>query len=241
MIRPAVFLALLAVAAPAPARERMAHVPFVGCPADGQTGPVPAPKSATTPIVPSRAAAKLAYYVSEGMAGILAPRGWHCIQLYGSSGAFMLVTPERHRAKEFFSDKIIPIHGPAIQRSVSYGGTSGRFQVAEQIARYFPSRMKFARHVIDLDGDVLKDVPPRTKRYKSDWVTRRSVDRVDFITPAGKEGEGTNSRLLPSSFPIEGFRKIIGPTSEPDLVGVEVRLPPNLRFLTPLILADAAQ
>ena len=55
------------------------------------------------------------------------------------------------------------------------------------------------------------------------------------------EGEGTNSRLLPGKLPIDGLRKIVGPAAEPDLVGVEVRLPKDLRHLAPLILANAAQ
>jgi hypothetical protein len=245
MIRAAFAIWLLAVASAACARERLSRVPFVGCPADGQTGPVAAPKTGHAPAIPAAAAARLAYYADENGLGVLAPRGWHCIELYGSSGDFLILTPEQHEAEEFFKGDTVPILGPAIQRSVTFGGTSGRYEVAEVIARYFPSRGAFVRHVVESDRDdeigVLSAQPLRTQAYKTDVVRRRTANYIRFTTPAGKNGEGTNSRLLPGKLAIEGIRKIVGPTEEPELVGAEVRLPPNQSDLIEVILADAAK
>jgi hypothetical protein len=39
-------------------------------------------------------ARRLAYYESGVSRGVLAPRGWFCFGVYGSSGSAFLVTPE---------------------------------------------------------------------------------------------------------------------------------------------------
>ena len=73
-------------------------VPFVGCPAEGMSGPEPAP--ATPPadaFIPTPDAGQLALYAAAGL-HVLAPRGWHCVEIYGSGGAFLLVTPHPYSA-----------------------------------------------------------------------------------------------------------------------------------------------
>src|SRR5262245_60398919 len=69
-------------------------VPFVGCRSDGQVGPLEAPtgKSPSMTLAPETAR-RLAYYKSEYSFGVLAPRGWHCLDLYGSSGDTLYVSP----------------------------------------------------------------------------------------------------------------------------------------------------
>lgn len=77
-------------------------VPVVGCPAESMSGPLPAP--ATPPIrarVAAAGAGQLALYAAEGQQ-VLVPRGWHCIELYGSGGAVLLVTPH------FYTAAILP-------------------------------------------------------------------------------------------------------------------------------------
>jgi hypothetical protein len=237
MMRAATAIVLLGLATSSEAREPLVRVPFVGCPADGQTGPEAAPKRGNTPRVPANAAAKLAYY-STTYAFVLAPRGWHCIGLYGSSGQALIVTPEPHKAEEFFQGAPVPIRGLAVQMNVSVGGTSGRLSVMPAIARYFPRYQSFLREIRRLDPDV---GPFPTRPYKTDVIRRRTVNYLRFTTPAGKQGEGTHSLLLPGSLPIEGIRKIVGSTEEPDLVSANVRLPPNQFDLIDAILFEAAK
>src|SRR5689334_20720696 len=124
-ILPALYISLSASTAAPPSLQ---PVPFVGCPSDGQTGPISAPQPIGTPKLPARAAAKLAFCATDH-ASVLAPRGWHCIGLYGSSGQTLIVTPDRHQAEEFFASEPVSIHGPAVQMTVSEGGTSGRLSV----------------------------------------------------------------------------------------------------------------
>jgi len=51
-------------------------VPFVGCPSDGQLGPLAPPKGNPQYLnVPLKIAAELAYYKAENSPGVLAPRG----------------------------------------------------------------------------------------------------------------------------------------------------------------------
>ena len=67
-------------------------VPFVGCPSDGQQGPVAAPKGQPKAVnVEPAAAARLAWYQARYTGGALAPRGWKCFSLYGSSGTTLTI------------------------------------------------------------------------------------------------------------------------------------------------------
>jgi hypothetical protein len=60
-------------------------VPFVGCPMDGQQGPIEAPvRPLDIPPVSDGVAGRLAYYAS-GNIGVLAPRGWSCLGLLGQT------------------------------------------------------------------------------------------------------------------------------------------------------------
>src|SRR5580698_5306558 len=140
-------LILLVLSVPLWAQQ--AAVPFVGCKSDGQAGPVDAP-SGTSKAVPSSAGAaqRLAYYKAASAFGTLAPRGWYCFGTYGSAGASLYVSPEPIARAALFSADWTGFTGPAIQISLSDGGTSGRFQVARMIARVFPAHRAFADQVI---------------------------------------------------------------------------------------------
>jgi hypothetical protein len=88
-------------------------VPFVGCPADGQQGPVEAPKGEPrVPPLNDVPAEGLAFYKGEYAPGAYAPRGWHCRVWYGSSGGFILVTPEPIDTTDFLPPKT---PGPALE------------------------------------------------------------------------------------------------------------------------------
>jgi hypothetical protein len=213
-----------AAAAPAP-------VPFVGCASDGQTGPQPAPRSGIVPRVAPPAAAQLAYYASRDL-GVLAPRGWHCIGLYGSNGAILVVTPERHDARELLESPS-PLQGPAVQIAESLGATSGRFEVARVIAQAFPAHMDFARRVAaEGIGDPLPAPVP------TDRMVRLRPTAVAYTTPAGREGLGTDSRLAPNDRPIDGLA-ILDPADDMILVKLDVRLAASQAGLARTILNAA--
>jgi len=193
-------------------------VPFVGCRSDGQVGPLPAPPRRATPQVAPAAARQLAYYASEND-GVLAPRGWHCFGLYGSNGSILIVTPEPHSARDLLSARPQPLRGPAVQRTYSNGGTSGRFTVADVIARAFPAYMAFARRVAAEGlGGPLPNGP-----YRNDRMVRLRPDAVGYRTPAGREGLGTDSRLVPNGRPIDGL-VVIDPEGDMGIVKTDVRL-----------------
>jgi hypothetical protein len=72
-----VFLAAgAAQIAPSAAAEK---VPFVGCPGDGQQGPVAGKKGPPKSVeIDAAAAHELAWYQGLDSLGVLAPRGWKC-------------------------------------------------------------------------------------------------------------------------------------------------------------------
>jgi hypothetical protein len=215
---------LLAGAAPAGAA-----IPFVGCASDGQLGPEPAPRRTAAPEVPRALEPRLAYYRSEAL-GVVAPRGWHCFGMYGSNGAILIVTPERHGVNDLLH-RPVPLRGPAVQLTLSYGGTSGRFKVAELVARLFPAYIAFARDVAaEGIGDPLPAGP-----YATDILRRRSATEVEYTTPANRRGLGTDSRLAMNSDPIQGI-VILHPVDDWDSVSLAVRLPAAQAALAPTIV-----
>jgi hypothetical protein len=77
------------------AKNAVRLVPFVGCKSDGQVGPVKAPSGRSKMMaIPAEAAQRLAYYKAEEGVGVLAPRGGHCFETYGSNGATLYVSPD---------------------------------------------------------------------------------------------------------------------------------------------------
>lgn len=227
----------LAVALTATAAE--GRVPFVGCPSDGQVGPLPSPKSSKVPRVPASQAARLAYYaMGEGGTGlgVLAPRGWHCIGLYGSDGKVLIVTPGKHEADEVFGAS--SVRGPAVEVRFSFGATSGRYAVMDSIARYFPARRAYLRQM-EKEGLVLTQLP--TAPFAGDRIRSRTESRIRFATPANRKGEGTDWRLTPGPLPVEGIRIILDGDDGPSLLGINVRLAPAQRGLAETILSSAGE
>lgn len=209
-------------------------VPFVGCGGDGQTGPVAAPKGDPRVVdVDAADARKLAYYQASDFPGVLAPKGWHCFYRYGSSGGTLLVAPISDIEK--MSDA--RLDSPAVVVSLSFGGTSGRFAVAMSAARLYPQEEReFIKRVID-EAIVPKE-DFRFGPYPGDILTYRNARIAEFTTPANQEGLGTSGRLAKSSQPIYGIVALLGPSEEPDLLTLTVRLPPEMRRLRSTIIAN---
>lgn len=216
------------------ARDLPAH--FVGCASDGQVGPRRAPRSGAVPLVPAALASQVAYYASAGGPGVLAPMGWHCFGLYGSSGSTLLVTPETHSAKELFGERRFKTHGPAVEISYEYGGTSGRWAVANAIARYFPDQRGFIgdKNFQGLDVALLPTGP-----FPSDVMRSRTANSVRLVTPPDVEGMGTSGLLSPADDPVQGMVELISTSDGPDLLTSNARLPRNLTKLWPVIARKA--
>ncbi len=228
MVRLALAGGLAAIfSTPAASQDRGQAVPFVGCAADGALGPREPPrKHAGAPPVGSQAAGRLAYYATDDL-GVLAPRGWHCLGLYGSSGLTLLVTPQSHPASELLGPRF-KLSGPAVALSYSYGGTSGRFAVAQVAARLFPAASPFVQKVA---AEGVAGAAPRPPATNPRAVLRR-VDStaVEFVTPANRDGIGTSGLLAAETEPIAGAA-ILLTGDAPDLVKLDVRLARDMRPL----------
>lgn len=218
---------------PSSSAEKTVIVPFVGCKSDGQVGPLKAPTGNRKLVqISAQAAQKLAYYKSEYGSGVLAPRGWYCFNTYGSNGSNLYVSPKPITNAELFSDSWKGFPHPAIQISISLGDTSGRFRVAQVIARIFPDYKKFVEQVIEEKIEPARSFP--FGPYAKDKLTYRGKNIVEYITPGNTEGLGTHSRLQMNADPISGVAVLIGQT--PDLVQLSMRLPKEQKDLSPIII-----
>ena len=222
------FLVVCALAAAAPPTQ---SVPRVGCPADGQMGPMKSP-SADTREVTLRAAvaAQLAYYDGAAGPGVFAPRGWHCRQWYGSNGSFVIVTPTP-------PDDHFPasaISGPGVMFSLRDGGTSGRFEVAEVSARFFPKVMQsFIQSV--RDERLVPDSDFQVVPFPKDIVKHVTDRLVMFTTPARLKGFGTGLFLV-SDEPIQGLVALSPKSEETALLQFQMRLPPGKKALATALM-----
>lgn len=203
-------------------------VPFVGCVSDGQIGPKPAPMTSRGPRLPVAVASRLAWYASDDL-GVLAPRGWKCVGLYGSNGSILLVVPDD--ARQLTPGRDQPIKGEGIQLDVSFAETSGRFEAAKIAARLFPNRQAF------VDAVASEGIWPKEAfingSFPHDRASRLGPDQVSFETPANEEGMGTMSRLEKSEDPIQGIAKM---NENNDATLLVVRLNPVARDLARTIL-----
>lgn len=174
-------------------------------------------------------AEKLAYYKSGKGVGALGPRGWHCFGTYGSGGDTLYITPQPINRETIFSRGPGDADGPAIAVVYRFGGTSGRFSVAEVIARVFPAHRSFAVAVMkELDES------PTFGPYPNDTLVYKSNELLECQTPARADGLGTYWWLAKSNIPIEGAALLVG--DEIDLVLLSVRLPVDLNGLTQTVV-----
>jgi hypothetical protein len=212
------------------------RIPFVGCEADGQTGPIAAPRGQSIEMaLPENAAQELAYYkAAPTPIGVLAPRGWHCFATYGSSGETLYVSPDSFRPDAPFSRNWKGFAGPAIQLSISDGGTSGRFAVARIIARVFPDFQGFVRRVIAEGIEPASEFP--FSPYPNEMLIYRSNKLVEFKTPANGTGLGTNSALQKNGSPIEGAVMLFG--EDPSVLQISMRLPPQFEQQSQTVIQE---
>jgi hypothetical protein len=203
-------------------------VPAIGCPQDGQVGPLDAPllPKHMRALVPKGMATSLAYYShheSSG-SGALAPRGWDCFGTYGSGGSTLYVVPRR--LGDPILDRFEKLKtGPMVMRTVYIGGTSGRFGAARISARIFPGARAFVEQVRNEGLDDPKDYV--FAAWPTDQLNRLSEFAVSYVTPAGTEGLGTAFDLAPGLEPIAGLvflTDVQGQADGPFLDALAVRL-----------------
>jgi hypothetical protein len=211
-------------------------VPFVGCASFGQTTILEAPegKSRSLPIS-SRDAQALAYYRSADGIGVLAPRGWYCQGVSGSSGYALFLSPKPIR---YGKSGWEGLEGPVIEVNHLTSEASGRYEVAEIIARVFPGYRAFATSV--MEGI---DLPLPVGPYPKDTLIHRGKTIVEYNTPAQTEGLGNfHSWIGKNDLSIRGAAIIIGDPrnveEEIDLVLLSVRAPPSLAELVPVIVGQ---
>lgn len=207
-------------------------VPFVGCKADGQAGPVDAPQIPKHRVeLDVKVAQRLGMYEAEVGPSVVGPSGWSCLALYGSGGATLYVTPEP--LDDVFTTKWAGILGPGIAASSIEGGTSGRFTVAQVVARVFPNEKSFALGVIKGYDLPAKDYP--FGPFPSDRLKYLNDHTVEYETSPRSEGLGTLvGRFLPNENVIRGVTILEKPGF--DLRHLTVRLPQSLNDLTTIVI-----
>lgn len=212
-------------------------VPFVGCPTDSLTAPLPAPKgSPVTVSLDAKTAARLAFYKSQADQGVVGPRGWHCQTFKAPSGWVTVVMPETPDPPTMLRyAKFHPIKGPAIQITHFDGLSAGRLDIAKLIARYFPEHGFFLKLVIASKVKPASEFP--SGPYPKDKLITRKPGIVEYLTPAGREGLGTAYRLVPGDLPIRSFAAMVGPDEELHGYVMAVRLPEDEDDLGPPILS----
>jgi hypothetical protein len=199
-------------------------------------GPLDSPKSAENPVrIEARAAQRLAFYQAETGPGVLGPRGWYCFGLYGSNGSMLFVTPHPLNPENLLHQPIGML-GPMIQVSESFGGTSGRFEVARVVARIFPTQRSFAQSVIDEGLYPASNFP--FGPYPTDRLVYRGDRVVEYKTPPHTEGLGSFSRLREDGDPIQGAAILLGDADHdgPLLLFLTARLPPYMSEHETLII-----
>jgi hypothetical protein len=116
------------------------------------------------------------------------------------------------------------------------GENSGRYEIAELIARVFPAYRWLARLVWDFDS------PLPSGPYPKDTLTYRGDAVVEYRTPARTEGLGNfHSWLGKNDLPIAGAAILLIDSTPPvgdvpHLVLVSVRVPAELARLAPAIV-----
>lgn len=178
-------------------------VPFIGCPSDGQTGPLGPPTgTARTVHLSAKLPGAIAFYQGEGGAGVFAPAGWHCLALYGSSGEAIIVSANALPKSGVPSGN--SIDAPVIEYSALSGETSGRFGVAIYGHMLFPDLTKdFVQGVEDEGIESKSDI--EEARYPKDKLTFLNKTLVQFETPANTKGLGTEGYVNVSQASITGL------------------------------------
>ena len=215
----------------APVQFVEARIPAVGCPQDGQIGPLEAlalPKDVSV-IVPAGTNSLVAFYSTHEKlgSGVLAPRGWKCFGRYGSDGETLYVAPRSPERLDRVRD------GPAVILSVALGDTSGRFTVAKISARVFPRARRFVDRVREERLEQTNDYV--FAPWPTDRIHRLSEFMLSYVTPRGTQGLGTSFGLAAGSEPIFGLAFLTGDLDAPTLERLAIRLPKADKPIYPAI------
>jgi hypothetical protein len=207
--------------------------PFIGCVSFGQIERREAPKGTSRSVpISSKDADSLAYYASADGIGVFGPRGWYCEGASGSSGDVLFLSPKpvSHDMSGWQG-----LEGSAIEINHLFGGTSGRYEIAQIVARVFPAYRAFAIRAVE--GF---DLPMPFGPYPKDTIKHKGNTVVEYKTPAQTEGLGNfNSWLGRNDTPIIGAVILVGKPPGADMIRLSIRLPPDLARLTPAIVRYA--
>jgi len=177
----------------------------------------------------------LAYYKSADGIGLFAPRGWYCEGASGSSGYALYLSPKPIRDSQSGWEGL---EGVAIEVDHITSAASGRYEIAEIMARVFPEYRAFAARVLE---GIDRPLPPGP--YPRDTLKYQSKTVVEYKTPAQTEGLGNmDSWLKKNDTPIEGAAIMLGDIDKygdaPDVLRLSVRLSAVQARLTPVIVRD---
>lgn len=210
-------------------------VPFVGCPADGQAGALAPPiGNSRTVQIDGSLPVPLAYYKGAQGSGVFAPAGWHCRVWYGSSGAFLIVTPEPIKPPYFPPPSYA---APVVEISTVIGGTSGRFEAARFSEMLFPTLTKKFVEDVGREEAMLGEKPKHKKKRHTDSLKYLSPRIIQFLTPANEIGLGTEGHIRPTDRRIQGI--VVLQESEgdpPDVSILRASLGEGDQAFAPLIL-----
>lgn len=211
-------------------------VTFVGCKVHSMEGESEEPKDKDPVLmIDAEAARRLSDYTTGGL-GILAPRGWHCLGLFGTGGGSLYISPSPVNEATIFEKTWDGFKGPLIEfetADAEFG--AGRLVVAEGIARAFPAYRTFVISLLEEFHFEDFELPSGPGNDSLLW---KSNEVVEFHTPAQTGGSGTSGRLQRSSDPVDGVM-ILFPDPGGDATGLwrlSVRLPPDAADLTPTII-----
>jgi hypothetical protein len=109
-----------------------------------------------------------------------------------------------------------------------YGGTSGRFAVAELISRNFPQFLPFVTQVRKMYPDI--SMTFTRGPFPKDGLTYHSDRVLEFQTPASAKGLGTfGGDIAANASPVDGVAMVLGAPDLPDVEVVSIRLPDTQR------------
>jgi hypothetical protein len=114
----------------------------------------------------------------------------------------MLVTSTPIDTTQFVPPKVV---GPAVQMTISFAGTSGRFSVAMHASRLFPKRL--AAFIERVSSEyVTPDSEFAPRRYARDSVTSLDSLVTAFVTPAASAGSERQGSLVPRGIPYAALQ-----------------------------------
>ncbi len=173
-------------------------VPYVGCETDvmGGAAHYAAPSGAPRPINASLSLAlQLSFYQGlaapgKPLAGIFAPRGWHCYAYLGAGIGETIVSPDP-QGPQYAGNQT----GPGVSLLSIPSDVGAGFTFAYQVmSAYFPQHLgEFLRSAGAATGNTFAKGLPAPKTWGSDTLRRLGDWSVLVTTPAHRTGCGTQS------------------------------------------------